>query len=112
MQRRTSGSIAPVVPAVLTVKCARALAGFIVIAVACACSSSEQDSCNSGTTKVCLPDGTTCTCAPSCGPPSNCASHKICRKGVCAQCTSKSCTCSSDVCIPATWSSGDAVTFQ
>jgi hypothetical protein len=112
MQRRTSGSIAPVVPVALVGRFARALAGCILIAVACACGSAEEDSCASGTTKVCLPDGATCTCAPSCGPPSDCESRKICRKGACAQCSSKTCTCSSNVCIPSTWSPGDAVTFQ
>jgi hypothetical protein len=115
MQRRTSGSIAPVVPAMPVIRPARALAGCIVsivLAVTCACSSAEEDSCASGSTKVCLSDGTTCTCSPSCAPASGCGSHKICRKGACAQCSSKTCACSSDVCIPTTWSPGDAVTFQ
>ncbi|HEX8791263.1 MAG TPA: hypothetical protein VF765_09975 [Polyangiaceae bacterium] len=91
---------------------ARALALAVGIGIACACGSSEQDTCASGLTKVCLSDGTTCTCAPSCASFNQCAARKICRKGSCTPCTGQTCVCTSSLCIPASWSSGDAVTFE
>jgi hypothetical protein len=101
------------------VRSARAAIVALVVAVgglSLRCNS-ETDNCSSSQTKVCLADGTTCTCAPACSNPQDCLAYSLCVNGACGSCyysatTQQGCACFDNICLPQTWTSGQTVVFQ
>jgi len=90
-----------------------ALVALVSVPLAC---SGEEDACPGAQTRLCLPDGETCTCAPACTP-DKCAGYELCGVNqTCRPCVPTSgpvnCGCSGGLCVPVTWSEGEQVGFQ
>lgn len=76
-----------------------ALIAGVVVACHVACGGNP---CDDGRTKVCLSDGTTCTCAPSCSSASDCLQYSPCQ-------SPGQCACESSLCVPVHWASGQTI---
>lgn len=102
----------------------RLLAVLVFAAVAIAACSGNPDACGSGGTKVCLPDGKTCMCAPSCADQYACMNFEICDgNGSCETCdrivaagdgmhADYACACVSNLCVPRTWPTGSTLSIE
>lgn len=98
----------------------RAAVAAILLGISPVACGHEELDCAEGFSILCLPDGETCTCSPSCFGATGCNPYSICTNGACHECAlgdnaaqGAACICMTNIelCAPAYWAPGQQIAF-